>query len=59
MDILFDSAFFNKKDSIKGISEKIITGQRINLGTGSFDVLFNKDNITSNKQKKPENRYFF
>ena len=37
-DHLFDAAISGKKDEIKGVSECIIIGQSVRLGTGSMDV---------------------
>ena len=38
-DHLFDAAFRMKKDKIEGVSECIIMGQSISLGTGAFKVV--------------------
>ena len=37
-DFLFDAAPQGKHDRMKGVSEKIITGQPISVGTGMFDI---------------------
>ena len=37
-DFLFDAAVQSKHDRLKGISEKIIMGQPITVGTGMFDI---------------------
>lgn len=37
--ILFDAAFFGSRDKMAGISEKIIIGDKVELGTGKFEVL--------------------
>ncbi len=37
-DHLFDAAFYMKKDLIEGVSECIILGQTMTIGTGSFKV---------------------
>ena len=37
-DHLFDAAVSGKKDEIKGVSECIIMGQSVRLGTGSMNV---------------------
>jgi DNA-directed RNA polymerase III subunit RPC1 len=39
-DILFDSAYFGKTDRVQGVSEKIILGDQMGLGTGFFDLLY-------------------
>lgn len=38
-DHLFDAAVYNRKDSIQGVSECIIVGAPVPLGTGSFKVI--------------------
>lgn len=39
-DFLFDAATQGKHDRMRGVSEKIIVGQPISIGTGMFDVLW-------------------
>ncbi|CAI4064204.1 hypothetical protein N7582_002611 [Saccharomyces uvarum] len=38
-DHLFDAAFYMKKDAVEGVSECIILGQTMSIGTGSFKVI--------------------
>lgn len=38
-DHLFDAAFFMKKDDIEGVSECIILGQTMGIGTGAFKMV--------------------
>ncbi len=38
-DHLFDASFYGKKDKIEGVSECIIMGQPISVGTGMFKVM--------------------
>lgn len=38
-DHLFDAAFYMKKDEIEGVSESIIMGQSMKVGTGAFQVV--------------------
>lgn len=38
-EVLFDAAFFGLTDQMKGVSEKVLIGDNINLGTGKFDLL--------------------
>ncbi|KAK6455311.1 DNA-directed RNA polymerase III subunit C1 [Scheffersomyces xylosifermentans] len=38
-DHLFDAAFFMKNDKIEGVSECIILGQTMSIGTGSFKLV--------------------
>ncbi|XP_051928207.1 DNA-directed RNA polymerase III subunit RPC1 [Hippocampus zosterae] len=37
-DHLFDAAYFGQKDSVCGVSESIITGNPMNIGTGLFKL---------------------
>lgn len=37
-DFLFDAATQGKHDRMRGISERIIMGQPITIGTGIFDI---------------------
>jgi DNA-directed RNA polymerase III subunit RPC1 len=39
-DHLFNAALFSRKDSVKGVSEAIIMGTPISIGTGSFDLYY-------------------
>merc|ERR1712004_524236 len=39
-DLVFDAAVHQKLDPVKGVSECIIMGSTINLGTGLFKVLY-------------------
>jgi DNA-directed RNA polymerase III subunit RPC1 len=39
-DILFDAAYFSKKDDVKGVSEKIIVGDMMTIGTGHFGMQY-------------------
>ena len=43
-DFLFDAATQGKHDRMRGVSEKIITGQPISVGTGMFDIKWNGPN---------------
>ncbi|EDO16069.1 hypothetical protein Kpol_1016p9 [Vanderwaltozyma polyspora DSM 70294] len=38
-DHLFDAAFYMKKDAVEGVSECIILGQTMSIGTGAFKIL--------------------
>lgn len=40
-DHLFEASFFGKEDTIKGVSECIIMGVPMSLGTGIFKVIQN------------------
>lgn len=48
-DHLFDAAVYNREDTIEGVSECIIVGAPVPLGTGLFKLV--KDN--SKVGKKP------
>jgi len=37
-EILYDAAFFGTRDQLKGVTEKIILGDNVELGTGKFDI---------------------
>jgi len=37
-DFLFDAATQGKHDRMRGVSEKVIVGQPISVGTGMFDL---------------------
>lgn len=39
-DHLFEAAYYGQKDPIAGVSESIISGTPIRLGTGFFDILY-------------------
>lgn len=39
-DHLFDAAYFSQKDPVIGVSESIISGVAMKLGTGFFDLLY-------------------
>jgi DNA-directed RNA polymerase III subunit RPC1 len=39
-DILFDAAYFGKVDRVLGVSEKIILGDQMSLGTGYFNLFY-------------------
>ncbi|SCU93222.1 LAMI_0E13630g1_1 [Lachancea mirantina] len=45
-DHLFDAAFYMKKDAVEGVSECIILGQTMSIGTGAFKVVKGTD-VTS------------
>ena len=51
-DHLFDAAFFMKKDNIEGVSECIILGQTMSIGTGAFQLI--KPNYVTELDIKPK-----
>eukprot|EP00747_Dinoflagellata_sp_TGD_P161077 gnl/TRDRNA2_/TRDRNA2_178045_c0_seq8.p1 gnl/TRDRNA2_/TRDRNA2_178045_c0~~gnl/TRDRNA2_/TRDRNA2_178045_c0_seq8.p1 ORF type:complete len:1521 (-),score=-42.62 gnl/TRDRNA2_/TRDRNA2_178045_c0_seq8:230-4792(-) len=42
LDILTRAAIFAEKDKLSGISDKLIVGQLLKIGTASFDLLFDE-----------------
>lgn len=42
-DVLFDAAVKRKCDTVKGVSESILLGSPVNLGTGLFKLLYDID----------------
>jgi DNA-directed RNA polymerase II subunit RPB1 len=40
IDVLTDSAVFAEKDMLHGVTENITVGKLANMGTGSFDLLY-------------------
>ncbi|KAJ1958508.1 DNA-directed RNA polymerase III subunit C1 (rpo31) [Linderina pennispora] len=50
-DHLFDAAVFGKRDMVHGVSERIIMGQQMPIGTGMFKLLMDYDrNIKPTKR---------
>lgn len=52
-DHLFDAAFFMKKDKIEGVSECIILGQTMRVGTGAFKLVKSSNYDEKVLKKKP------
>ncbi|KAH3669374.1 hypothetical protein OGAPHI_001495 [Ogataea philodendri] len=52
-DHLFDAAFFMKKDLVEGVSERIILGQTMSIGTGAFKLAANSK-VDNAKLKQKE-----
>lgn len=50
-DHLFDAAVFGKRDMVNGVSERIIMGQQMPIGTGTFRLLMDYD-----RDKRPAKR---
>ena len=50
-DHLFDAAYYGQKDTINGISECIIMGIPIRVGTGLMKLLFKPDNYQKPKRR--------
>jgi DNA-directed RNA polymerase III subunit RPC1 len=52
-DHLFDAAFYMKRDKIEGVSESIIMGQSMRVGTGAFQVIRKLNMSEYDLMKKP------
>jgi DNA-directed RNA polymerase III subunit RPC1 len=52
-DHLFDAAYFNQEDAIVGVSESIISGVPMRLGTGFFDLISKSSSDHIIKERKP------
>ena len=48
-DHLFDAAFFGQEDPILGVSESIISGMPMAIGTGFFDLLYKPPKTMKNR----------
>jgi DNA-directed RNA polymerase III subunit RPC1 len=55
-DHLFDAAVHARNDAVRGVSECIITGSPIPLGTGAFRLLYRYDGSKEIKTLKPQPR---
>ena len=51
-DHLFDAAVHGKVDAIDGVSERIIMGTPIGLGTGCFKLLHDPNMASDNKEER-------
>lgn len=52
-DHLFEAAYYGQRDPIAGVSESIISGTPIRLGTGFFDLMYKPvTNLTSISEEK-------
>ncbi|KAG7693685.1 hypothetical protein KL933_004550 [Ogataea haglerorum] len=52
-DHLFDAAFYMKKDLVEGVSERIILGQTMNIGTGAFKLAA-QSKVSADKLRRKE-----
>ncbi|TID26245.1 hypothetical protein CANINC_002777 [Pichia inconspicua] len=52
-DHLFDAAFYMKTDDVEGVSERIILGQTMGIGTGAFKLAAVEDKDSIMLKKKP------
>ncbi|OMJ08652.1 DNA-directed RNA polymerase III subunit rpc1 [Smittium culicis] len=53
-DHLFDAAIYGKRDAVEGVSERIIMGTQMNIGTGMFKLLVD-DDVSPNSQFSTSN----
>jgi DNA-directed RNA polymerase III subunit RPC1 len=51
-DHLFDAAYHGQKDAITGVSESIIMGIPMSIGTGSFKLLHKADSVPNPPMRK-------
>ena len=55
-DHLFEAAYHCQKDQINGVSDCIIMGKQMTLGTGSFDLIYDtksaSNDISGNDSKE-------
>lgn len=42
-DVLFGAAVFSELEMLRGVSERIIFGENVNIGTHSFKVMVDRD----------------
>lgn len=54
VEILYEAAVFAETDYLTGITENIIMGQLAPYGTGSFDLVVDKDVLAEYAQVKTE-----
>ena len=48
-EILYNAAMQGRKDTLEGVSERIIIGQNIPMGTGTFNLLYGTKLNVENK----------
>jgi hypothetical protein len=58
-DVLFGAAVFSEFDMLRGVSERIIFGESVKIGTRSFEVMADRDlvgdyNIKPKKDREHE-----
>jgi DNA-directed RNA polymerase beta' subunit len=55
-DILFGAAVFAEIDKLNGVSERIIFGESVKIGTKSFDVMIDRDVVDRFNAKGKKDR---
>ena len=48
---MFNAAVFSEVDELKGVSERIIFGENVPVGTGSFGILIDRSRVNDFKIK--------
>lgn len=56
-DHLFDAAFYMKTDKVEGVSECIILGQSMSIGTGAFKVVHPLNGVVEERPTMFESKY--
>ena len=51
-DVLFGASVFSEYDMLRGVSQRIIFGENVKIGTHSFDVMIDRD-IVGDVSLKP------
>ena len=55
-DVLFGAAVFSELDMLRGVSERIIFGENVKIGTHSFDVMIDRDMVGDYSYKPTKDR---
>ena len=58
-EVLYDSAFYHQIDPLKGVSEAIILGKQIPLGTNSFDLFLDNGMLNKQQQTHKSDQFLF
>jgi DNA-directed RNA polymerase II subunit RPB1 len=48
---LFSAAVFSEIDLMRGVSERIIFGQNVSIGTGNFKIMVDRDEVVNFQAK--------
>eukprot|EP00921_Rhytidocystis_pertsovi_P023540 GHVQ01037648.1.p1 GENE.GHVQ01037648.1~~GHVQ01037648.1.p1 ORF type:complete len:1582 (+),score=151.70 GHVQ01037648.1:212-4957(+) len=48
---LFEAAVHHRQDSVMGVSESIIMGKHVSVGTGTFDILSKRDDLKNTRRR--------
>jgi DNA-directed RNA polymerase II subunit RPB1 len=55
-DVLFGAAVFSEVDLLRGVSERIIFGEPVRIGTHSFEVMIDRDLVGDYNIKPKKDR---